>query len=386
MLSLFNSLTRSKEEFNPQTPNKVSMYVCGITPNNATHLGHAFTYISFDALVRYLKYKKFEVNYLQNATDINDSDDVIKQAKQEGRTWQEEAEHWVNHFHMQMDRLNVLRPTNYVLASSAIDKIIDINSSLLRDGFAYEKLGNVYFDISKFPKYGELSRFTQEQMLYISGERGNNPDDPCKKTPLDFVLWFNAPANPAWDSPWGKGRPGWHIECTSMILKYLGLQIDIHGGGRDLIYPHHESEIAQSEALTHGKVVNTWMHTAMVLYEGEKMSKTLGNLVLVEDLLKKYSPDAIRWLILSHHYRSPWEYEEYELEEFESKMKNIRPLMLDIQESSKQLDNETMRKFESIMDQDINTPRVLEFVEQLVQKNKKPEAKHILEILGFKLE
>lgn len=383
MLQLFNSLSRKKEIFKPLDKNKVKMYVCGITPNNATHLGHAFTYISFDVLVRYLKYKKFEVDYLQNATDINDSDDVIKQAIDEGKTWQDEADFWIKHFHTQTDTLNVLRPNKYVLASSIIDKIIETSSVLLKKKFAYEKGGNLYFDIKRFAPYGQLSRFTRDQMITISRDRGGNPEDPNKKNPLDFVLWFGSRQEPNWDSPWGKGRPGWHIECSTMIDEYLGETIDIHGGGKDLIYPHHESEIAQSESAT-DKVpfVNIWMHTAMVLYEDEKMSKSLGNLVLVGDLLRKYSADAIRWMMLSHYYREPWEFEEFELEEIEKKVKLIKESLSGVSSEKPVVSSQ----FEELMDDDLNTPKVLELVEKLVSENKENEAAQILEILGFKLE
>lgn len=269
-LQLYNSFTRKKSTFKPLEKNKVSLYVCGITPNNATHLGHAFTYVSFDVLVRYLMHKGYEVNYLQNATDINDSNDVIMQAKSSGRSWEEEAQFWIRHFQEQMHQLQVLPPNEYVLATSVIPQIVEINKKLIDKGFAYEKNGSVYFDINSFKAYGELSKYTNEQMLFISKERGNNPDDPNKKNPLDFVLWFADESAPFWDSPWGKGRPGWHIECSTMIDSILGSRIDIHGGGRDLIYPHHESEIAQSEsAIGKSPFVNFWMHTSMVLCEGE---------------------------------------------------------------------------------------------------------------------
>lgn len=379
---LFNSLTRRKEEFLPLSSSQVLMYVCGITPNNASHLGHAFTYVSFDALVRYLNYKGKKVNYLQNATDLNDSDDVLKQASLAGRTWKQEAKYWIDDFHTQMDLLNVLRPTKYVLATSVIETIIKISKKLINDGFAYEKNNNVYFKISKFKKYGDLSKFNIEQMRYISRDRGNNEDDPNKENPLDFVLWFADSSGPSWDSPWGKGRPGWHIECSTMIYEYLGNTIDIHGGGRDLIYPHHENEIAQSESFTGKKFVNTWMHTGMVLYEGEKMSKSLGNLILNSDLLKMYSSNAIRWLLLSHHYRGPWEYEEMEMKEIEKKVKIILKKLLDVEEQKEVAGEE----FESLMEDDLNTPKVLELVERLVTEDKKPQAKTILEVLGFKFD
>ncbi|MBP6913795.1 MAG: cysteine--tRNA ligase, partial [Candidatus Levybacteria bacterium] len=383
-MRLYNSQSRLKEDFKTIMPNKVLLYVCGITPNNATHLGHAFTYVFFDVLVRYLRHKGFDVNYLQNVTDINDGDDVIAQAQKTGRSWNQEAEYWVDHFHQQMDALNVVHPNQFIFATSIVDKIINTNSELIKKGYAYEKSGNVYFDIDTFPRYGELSRYTKEQMLHISKDRGNNPDDPDKKNPLDFVLWFKSEDDPAWDSPWGRGRPGWHIECSTMINNLLGSQIDIHGGGRDLIYPHHESEIAQSESYT-GKVpfVNTWMHTSMVLCEGEKMSKSLGNLVLANDLLKKFSPNAIRWMLLSHHYRSPWEYEEFELKQDEVKVSNILKASFRISDN---YDLENIKKFEHIMDDDLNTPSVLKYIEKLVEDNKIKEARQILDILGFTFE
>lgn len=378
---LFNTLTRNKEEFLPLSSSEILMYVCGITPNNAAHLGHAFTYVSFDVLVRYLRYKGMKVNYLQNATDLNDSDDVIKQAEIAGRTWKQEAKFWIDRFHEQMDDLNILRPTSYVLATSVMQRIVEITKKLVDDDFAYEKNGNVYFRISKFKTYGELSKFNSDQMLYISRDRGNNEDDPNKENPLDFVLWYSDPSEPSWESPWGKGRPGWHIECSTMIYEYLGTTIDIHGGGRDLMYPHHENEIAQSESFTGEKFVNTWMHTGMVLYEGEKMSKSLGNLVLMSDVLKKYSSFAIRWLLLSHHYRAPWEYEEMEMREVEEKVTKILRKLSSVDIAKKPVGVE----FESIMEDDLNTPKVLELVERLIEENKKSQAKNILEILGFVL-
>lgn len=356
------------------------MYVCGITPDNATHLGHAFTYTFFDVLVRYLTYQGFSVNYLQNATDINDSDDVIKQARVDGITWRKEAQFWINHFHKQMDALNILRPTRFVLATSVIPEIIKANSRLLEKGFAYESQGNLYFEVKKFKKYGVLSHLTRQQMLQVPEDRGTNILDKNKRDPLDFVLWFGDTNNPYWDSPWGKGRPGWHIECSTMIDSILGPQIDIHGGGEDLIYPHHESEIAQSESFT-GKspFVKHWMHTAYVLYKGEKMSKSLGNLVLVSDLLKKYSPNTIRWAILSHHYGASWEFKEEELGQIEKRINPITESLKNVKSKKSEVNS----KFEKFMDDDLDTPPVLEFIEKLFEENKLSGVKKILEILGF---
>lgn len=399
-LQLFNTLTRAKETFRPLSADKVTMYVCGITPNNATHLGHAFTYVCFDVLKRYLEFSGYKVLYLQNATDINDSDDVIKQAKEMGKTWDELADYWIAHFQKNMKALNVLEPTHYVKATSAMDKIIEMIKVLQEKGFAYKKKGNLYFDVKKFKNYGKLCRFSEDQMLLISRERGNNPDDPLKNNPLDFILWVGTADKPSWDSPWpilgaqgkGKGRPGWHIECSAMISDYLGNQIDIHGGGRDLIFPHHESEIAQSENCTGKKpYVQYWMHIGMVLYEGEKMSKSLGNLVLVQDLLKKYSANAIRWLILSHHYRYPWEYVESDLQDAEREVEIIMKALKGVSTQDSDVD---LEEFTCCLNDDLNTPELLRTILKKAESIKEEkdlkkkqacqkQVKKMFELLGF---
>lgn len=315
-LQLYDSRRKQVVPFVPLEQGQVSAYVCGITPNNATHLGHAFTYVQFDVLRRLLTLSGYRVTYLQNATDINDSDDVIAQAKQKGMTWEQLADHWVKHFHVQMDALGVERPTTYMYATSAMQQIISMIQTLLDEKFAYVVDGMVYFDITRDSQYGQLSNLTQEQMIDISRQRGGDPDDSRKKHPLDFVLWFASEDAPNWTAPWGMGRPGWHIECSAMIRQVLGDQIDIHGGGADLMYPHHESEIAQSEAVTGKKpYVGYWMHVAMVRYEGEKMSKSLGNLVLVEDVIRDYGAKALRFLLLSRHYRDSWQYTTARIQE-----------------------------------------------------------------------
>lgn len=374
MLQLYDSLSRKKKEFIPLTKDCVKIYVCGITPNNATHLGHAFTYVSFDALNRFLSYKGMQIQYVQNATDINDGDDVIKQAAETGKKWEEIAQHWVEHFHRQMDTLNVQRPTKYIMATSVIPQVVSMTQDLINKGFAYEKSGNVYFDIGAFSKYGSLSKFSESQMLMISKDRGNDPADTNKKNPLDFILWVAKKDEPHWDSPWGKGRPGWHIECSTMVRESLGDQIDIHGGGRDLIFPHHESEIAQSEGAT-GKspYAQFWLHIGMVMFEGEKMSKSLGNLILVEDLLKKYSSNQIRWLLLSHHYRHPW---EYEFDELESCGLRVRELESKLKEPSKG----DWNIFEGFLHDDFNTPEALRY---LATECAGETLKKGVELLGF---
>ena len=360
MLRLYNSLTRTKEKFIPLEDKKVKMYVCGITPYDITHLGHAFTYVFFDILVRYLKFKGYDVTYTQNVTDIDD--DVLRKAKEEKRDWRKLGDFWTNKFLKDMKTLNVLSPTHYVKATNTITLMIYIIKVIIKKGFAYERNANVYFEVKKFKKYGELSKFNNKQMMLISKERGGNPEDPLKKDPLDFLLWQESKTDePFWESPWGKGRPGWHIECSAMIKNYLGDQIDIHGGGRDLVFPHHESEIAQSESFSNKKpFVKFWMHTAMVLFDGEKMAKSLGNLVMVSDLLKNYSPNVIRWLLLSHHYRKPWEFDENELLEAKKSLELIMCALKTRSEKSKIIKAQIYkRKFSSFMDDDVNTKKVL---------------------------
>ena len=387
-MKLYNSLSQKKEEFVPRKKNHVSIYVCGITPYDVTHLGHAFTYIWFDVLIRYLTFKGYKVTYTQNVTNIDD--DILKRAKEENRDWKELGDFWTRRFLLDMSALNVLPPTFFVKATESIALMIGIIEVLLKKGYAYERNGSVYYDITKFKSYGKLSRFNEKQMLILSKERGGNPEDPLKKNPLDFVLWQKSkPNEPYWESPWarppatlpnqldtkqgdvagevgrGFGRPGWHIECSALIHKYLGPQIDIHGGGLDLIFPHHESEIAQSEIYTGKKpFVSLWMHTEMVSYLGEKMAKSLGNLVMISDLHRKFSVDAIRFVLLSHHYRESWEFKEKEMYEAETSIARLK---------NAQDDSSELPKFIGFMDNDLQA--------NLVLKNLR--SRKFLNILGF---
>jgi len=368
MLHLYNTLTRTKEKFIPIDNKKVKMYVCGITPYDTTHLGHAFTYVSFDALVRYLQYKGYEVIYTQNVTDIDD--DILRKAKQENRDWRKLGDFWTKKFLSDMKSLNVLPPTYYVRATDAIDTMVGIIEDLINKQVAYQKDGNVYFEIKKYSEYGKLSHFNHTQMTLISKERGGNPDDPLKKDPLDFLLWQKTkPDEPFWESPWGKGRPGWHIECSSMIKNYLGDQIDIHGGGRDLVFPHHESEIAQSECNAQKKpFVKFWVHTAMVLYQGEKMAKSLGNLVMVSNLLKYNNANEIKWLLLSHHYRKPWEFDQKELQESEKAIELVSKALKIKSEGLGSVEQRYTSKFISYMDDDLNIPKALILITNLAKR------------------
>jgi len=313
-MKLYNTLSQMAEPFVPEGK-EVTVYVCGITPYDTTHLGHAFTYTSADILIRYLEAQGYKVNYVQNVTDIDD--DILRKADEVGQNWQALGDRWTAHFIEDMQTLNVRPPDHFPRATDVIPEIITVIQQLLEAGVAYESGGSVYFDISAWSDYGKLSRLSQIEMLPVANERGNIPDDPNKRTPLDFVLWqAQAPDEPVWNTPWGPGRPGWHIECSTMASHYLGDTIDIHCGGADLIFPHHESEIAQAEPATGKKpFARFWMHTAMVQHGSEKMSKSLGNLIMIRDLLKRWSADEIRLYLANHHYRFSWSHNRAELEQ-----------------------------------------------------------------------
>jgi len=371
-MKLFNSLTLKKETFAPLNDKKVTIYVCGITPYDTTHLGHAFTYIWFDVLVRYLTFKGYKVTYTQNVTDINDRDnDILKKAKELNTSWQKLGDFWTKKFLDDMKALNWIMPNNYLKASENIEPMTNLIQKLINNRYAYSRNGSVYFDIKQKKDYGKLSKLRKTEMLKIAKDFEEDIENPDKKNPLDFTLWKTSSKNqpshiPSFDSRFGKGRPGWHIECSAMAIDTLGDRIDIHGGGIDLIYPHHEAEIVQSEGATGKKpFVKYWLHTGSVSYKGKKMSKSLGNLVMVSDLLKKFSANAIRFLLLSHHYREPWDFEEKELYEAEASMVRFRNIKDDSSELS---------KFTSFMDNDLQA--------NLVLKNLK--SRTVMEILGFK--
>ena len=291
----------------------VGMYVCGVTPYDTGHLGHAFTYVSFDVLHRYLEYLGHDVEYVQNLTDVDD--DMLRKARETGEDYLALGNRNVTTFLTEMDALNWLPPDHYPRATQHIAPMVAMIGQLLATGVAYAAEGNVYFEVGAWPRFGELSKLPAAEMLPIANERGNDPEMPGKRNPLDFVLWQRSlPDEPAWDAPWGPGRPGWHIECSAMATEYLGTRFEIHGGGGDLIFPHHECELVQAEAATGVTPwVAHWTHAGMLRYEGEKMSKSLRNLVLVRDLLRTYPGDAIRHYLVSHHYRSVVDYTESDL-------------------------------------------------------------------------
>ncbi|MHB0870227.1 MAG: cysteine--tRNA ligase [Chloroflexota bacterium] len=309
---LYDTMTRRKQPFVP-SGEPVTLYVCGITPYDTTHLGHAFTYVFYDVLVRYLRYLGHSTRYVQNVTDVDD--DILRKARQLHVPWDQLAVRETQRYQEDMTALNVLPPDVFPKASEEMPRVIEISKVLLKKGYAYRAGGNVYFQVRRDPSYGRLSHLPRAEMLPLANERGNDPNDPLKRDPLDFVLWqHSAPDEPRWDSPWGMGRPGWHVECSAMATHYLGDTIDIHGGGYDLVFPHHESEIVQTENYSgEHPFARYWVHTAMAYLNGRKMSKSLGNLVMVRDLLDRYSSDAVRLLLLCHHHTQPWEYDEAEL-------------------------------------------------------------------------
>ena len=287
----------------------VAMYTCGITPYDATHLGHAATYVAYDVLQRRLRDRGHETRCVRNITDVDD--DILRKARQIGVHYLDLAAAETARFDSDMEALDMLPCWSEPRATSAIADIRKMIGLVLDQGHAYQAGGSVYFDISSFDRFGQVSHFDRNTMLALAAEHGGNPDDPDKRDPLDFVLWQkSAPDEPAWDSKWGPGRPGWHIECSALAMRELGETVDLHGGGSDLIYPHHECEAAQSEVVTGKQFVRHWMHQAMVRMDGAKMSKSLGNLVFVSDLLKEYDPRAIRLAIVAHHYRDSWEWDD----------------------------------------------------------------------------
>ncbi len=386
-LRIFNSMTRRKQRltFRSDTGN-VGVYVCGITPYDVTHLGHAFTYTFFDIVVRYLRHLRYRVRYVQNLTDIDD--DILKQAEKEGKNWRLLAEENTQKYLEDMRWLNNLQPDVYPRATDHIEDAIKIIMELQKKRKTYEKNGNVYFDINSDKEYGKLSKLSKQEMLPIANEHGNNPNDPKKKDPLDFVLWqAKKPGEPSWQSPWGEGRPGWHIECSTMSMKYLGESVDIHGGGGDLIFPHHESSIAQSEHATGKKFVRYWIHTGMVRYEGEKMSKSLGNLILLRDLREKYSPNIIRIYLLSHHYRSVWEFKDDKGEGIIKAIEKdelFKKVWLAQSGMGEPLDiSEYEQGFFDAMNDDFNTPLALDHLKNLAIRVLKNEDKNIGDAKAF---
>jgi L-cysteine:1D-myo-inositol 2-amino-2-deoxy-alpha-D-glucopyranoside ligase len=370
-LRLFDSRRGEAVPFAPIGSGPVGLYVCGVTPYDTGHLGHAFTYVSFDVLHRYLEYLGHEVVYVQNLTDVDD--DMLKRARELGEDYLALGNRHVTTFLTEMAALNWLPPDHLPRATEHIPQMQALIARLLERGHAYVAEGHVYFGVASWPSYGSLSRLAPDAMLPIANERGNVPDMPGKRDPLDFVLWQpSLPDEPSWPSPWGPGRPGWHIECSAMSMTYLGSRFEIHGGGQDLIFPHHESELAQSEAASgESPFVLWWMHAGMLRYQGEKMSKSLGNLVLVRDLLRSWSGDAIRHYLVAHHYREELEFDERVLESsaiaaarlrlacrLAEELEPLAPALADAEDLRSAV-AEHRARFLAAMDDDLDTPAAL---------------------------
>jgi len=371
-LRLYNTLTGNKEDFVPLHDKKVGMYVCGVTVYDFSHIGHARSAVVFDTIYRYFRYRGFEVTFVRNFTDVDDK--IIKRANEEGVDTKTVAEKYIGEFNIDMGRLGLEKPSVEPRATDHIPEMISLISALVQKGFAYQSGGDIFFSVQKFEGYGKLSKRDLEEMQ--AGARVEV--DEKKENPLDFALWKGSkPGEPFWESPWGKGRPGWHIECSAMSQRYLGQTLDIHGGGRDLIFPHHENEIAQSEAATGETFVRYWVHNGFVNINKEKMSKSFGNILTIREILKDWHPEVLRLFFLSHHYRSPVDYSEDSFGEARKGLDRFYTTLHEIQEelerpvvSQSKIDPAILEngrrtiesfpaRFEEAMDDDFNTAQAL---------------------------
>lgn len=322
-MQIYNTLTNQKEIFKPINPGEISMYVCGPTVYNYIHIGNARSAVSFDVIRRYLEYRGYDVNYISNFTDVDDK--IIKAANEEGLSTTELSNKYIDAYFEDTEALNVKRANVHPRVSEMIPEIIDFIETIIENGYAYESNGDVYYRSHSFDKYGELSGISIDELEEGASNRLDAEEKKRKEDPTDFALWKGAKENEvSWDSPWGKGRPGWHIECSVMSTHYLGDTFDIHGGGQDLQFPHHENEIAQSEAKTGQKFVNYWMHNGFVNIDDEKMSKSLGNFILVHDLVKVIDPQIVRFFMATAHYRQPINYTEGTLKDAEANLEKIK--------------------------------------------------------------
>ncbi len=391
-LEIYNSLTRKKELFEPVKKDTVSMYVCGMTVYSDAHIGHARTYLAFDIIRRYLEYKKYRVVYVQNITDVDDK--IIAAAHKEGVDALTYSKRFAERCLHDLDLLGIRRADYAPKASETIPDMIQMIHQLIEKGFAYEAAGDVYFSVERFTQYGKLSG---QQITEMKAGARIEPGEH-KRAPLDFVLWKKSkPGEPSWDSPWGKGRPGWHIECSAMSSKYLGVPFDIHGGGMDLRFPHHENEIAQAEAATGKQFVRYWMHVGLLTVNGEKMSKSLGNIINIRELLKKWDPEVVRLFFAQNHYRSPPDFTEKALHDVKKGLERIHRTAEKLKSFSKATDhtceeqqsseeqvfaeriNAFTKRFEHAMDDDFNTPKAvaelfdfITSINRFLEETKKP--------------
>lgn len=359
-MRLYNTAGGQVERFRPRPGKPVSIYVCGITPYDTTHLGHAFTYHTFDVLARHMRtVHRWRVRMCQNVTDIDD--DILRKSAEDaaGPDWRALGDAWTSRFRTDLGRLGLHPPDFFPGATAHISPILDAVQGLLDRGLAYERNGSVYFRVAADPEFAAMLGWSYDRLLAVANERGNHPDDPAKDDPLDFVLWQRGtPGEPAWISPWGEGRPGWHIECSTLASVLLGSPVDIHGGGADLLFPHHACEIAQAEPLSGAKPwVRVWMHVAMVGHEGEKMSKSLGNLILVRDLLARHEPDTVRLYLLGHHYRTSWSWDESAFDDTVALTRVLHAALRRTSESRRELPYGSYGpRFTERLDDDLDTP------------------------------
>ena len=382
-MKLYNTMTNKIEEFKTIEENKVKMYVCGPTVYNYIHLGNARPIVVFDTLARYFQYKGMEVEFVQNFTDVDDK--IINKSMEEGTSASEVSEKYIKYFFEDISKLNILENVKRPKVTENMSEVIEIIQKLIDNGFAYEKDGDVYFEVKKYKDYGKLSNQKIEDL-----ELGARIDvSEIKKNPMDFALWKKKKkeGEPFWESPWGQGRPGWHIECSAMAKKYLGDTFDIHGGGQDLVFPHHENEIAQSKCAYHGNFANYWLHNGFIQINGDKMSKSLGNFFLLREILEKFSGNVVRLFILSTHYRKPINFSFENMEDTKKALQNIVKSMNKFEAIIGKYKNEKTaeitnldfsqkidkfdKKFEDAMDEDMNTPQALATIfDQIRETNK----------------
>ena len=364
MLQIFNSLTRQKEEFQSIEPGKVRMYVCGMTVYDHCHVGHARVMVVFDIVLRWLRAKGYEVAYVRNITDIDDK--IIRRAQENGEDFRALTDRFIHAMHGDLAALDILPPTQEPRATEAMADIIALIQTLLDKGYAYVGTGgDVYYAVSRFARYGQLANKKLDDLR--AGERVAVED--AKTDPLDFVLWKAAkPGEPSWESPWGAGRPGWHIECSAMSTHCLGEHFDIHGGGMDLKFPHHENEIAQSEAASGQRYVNVWMHNGFVQVNKEKMAKSLGNFFTVRDVLQRYQPEVVRLFILSSHYRGPLDYSDDHLDQAKAALTRLYTALRGLPVVAAPVDESWQARFTQAMDDDFNTPEALAALFELARE------------------
>lgn len=379
MLKIYNTLTRQKEEFKPIHPGKVGMYVCGVTIYDHCHIGHGRTFVAFDVVARYLRYSGYELNYVRNVTDVDDK--IIKRAAETRVTCDDLTERLIGDMHADFDALGMVRPDVEPRATQHIHEIIELVETLLAKEHAYvADNGDVMFIVDSFADYGKLSGQDLEQLQ--AGARVDVVD--AKRNPLDFVLWkMSKPGEPTWDSPWGPGRPGWHIECSAMNSKHLGNHFDIHGGGSDLQFPHHENEIAQSCCAHGGDYVNTWMHSGMVMVDKEKMSKSLGNFFTIRDVLAHYDAETVRYFLMSGHYRSQLNYSEDNLKQARAALERMYTALRDLPAAPAAGGEEQVARFKEAMDDDFNTPEAYSALFDLVREINRQKAEDLTVAAGL---